>query len=594
MIKRTHSCGDLRDSDAGASVRLCGWVNTYREQGKGLVFLDLRDRAGLTQVVCDLEDSDSELVEIARGLRREDCIGVEGKVRLRDGGANDKLDTGAIELVAERIQVFSKSKTPPILPDDHEADKISEDKRLEYRYIDLRRPSMQKILRTRSQVTRIVRDHFGNEGFLEVETPFLIKSSPEGARDFIVPSRQYPGQWYALPQSPQIFKQILMISGCDRYLQIVRCFRDEDPRADRQAEFTQVDLEMSFVDREDVMDIMGSFATRLWQEILGVDIGDIPRMSWHDAMEDYGIDRPDLRFDLKLVDCGDWAGDIGFRVFDDALAKPNPRVKAIVIPGGAEKITRKQIDELDAMAKQFGAGGLPVTKVTADGFATGIAKFLAPHAERVREALGAQDGDLVLFGADTFETCLKAMGELRLKLGRDLGLIDDAAWKFLWVVDFPMFERDEEAGRWKAIHHPFTSPMPGEESKLETAPGDSISAGYDLVCNGSEIAGGSVRIHDQAIQAKVFELLGLDGDTAKLKFGFLLDALQYGAPPHGGIAFGLDRLVMLLVGTNNIRDVIAFPKTQTGQDLMSNAPGPVDAEQLEELFVSSTAPEEDA
>lgn len=593
MLKRTHTCGQLRAEDAGTTATLCGWVNTYRDQGKGLLFIDLRDREGLTQVVFDLEDAPPAIVEASRSLRREDVVACRGIVRRRDGGVNPKLATGEIEIMATELEVLSRTETPPILPDDHDADRIAEEKRLQHRYIDLRRPRMQRILRLRNDVTRATRDYFGDLGFLEVETPFLIKTTPEGARDFVVPSRLHPGQWYALPQSPQIFKQILMIAGCDRYLQIVRCFRDEDPRADRQAEFSQIDLEMSFVDRDDVIEVMSGFARSIWKRVLDVEIGEIPVMTWQEAMDRYGIDRPDLRFGLELHDVSDLAGRSDFRVFAEALAKPTGVVKAIRLPGGAESATRKTIDGWDAFVKTFGAGGLPYAKYTAEGFQTGVAKFLEPFGSDLVARLGLEPGDLVLFAADAWTVATRALGELRLRIARDLEMIDRSLWRFTWVVDFPMFERDEEAGRWVALHHPFTAPMPGEEEKLVSDPGACISAGYDLVCNGSEIAGGSIRIHQREVQQRVFALLGLEAEDAEIKFGFLLKALRYGAPPHGGIAFGLDRLVMLLAGTENIRDVIAFPKTQTGQDLMTEAPGPVDPAQLVELHVRNVevAPE---
>ena len=591
MLKRTHMCGALRASDAGSEVVLCGWINTYRDQGKGLLFVDVRDRDGITQAVFDLEDANAELLEVSRGLRREDVVAIRGTVRVRDGKPNKKLATGEIEVVASELEVLSKTDTPPILPDDHEASKIAEEKRLTYRYIDLRRPRMQSILETRHKVARIARTYFDEHGFLEIETPCLIKTTPEGARDFVVPARAYPGQWYALPQSPQIFKQILMMGGCDRYLQIVRCFRDEDPRADRQAEFTQIDLEMSFVDRDDVIDMMTGFATRVWKEVLGYDIGDIPRISYADAMERYGIDRPDMRFAMELTDVSDLAAKTDFRVFNDALAKENGAVKCMVVKGGASKLTRKITDGYSEFVKQFGAGGVPVTKVTADGLDTGIARFLEPIAGDIISRTGAEEGDTILFAADTWSIATKAMGELRNRVARDLDLIPKDVWSFVWVVDFPMFERDEDAGRWVALHHPFTAPMPDQLDRMESDPSGCISAGYDLVCNGSEIGGGSIRIHRTDTQAKVFKLLGLTEEDANEKFGFLLDALRYGAPPHGGVAFGLDRLVMLLAGTDNIRDVIAFPKTQTGQDLMTGAPGSIEQGQLDELHVTQVLPE---
>ncbi|MHC4947608.1 MAG: aspartate--tRNA ligase [Planctomycetota bacterium] len=592
MLKRTHKCGELRSTDIGRSVTLAGWVNTYRDQGKGLFFVDLRDRDGLTQVVFDLEDADPAVVETARSLRREDVVAITGAVQARAGGENPKLDTGEIEVMATALEVLNRTETPPILPDDYEADKIAEEKRLRYRFIDLRRPRMQGILALRHEVARVARTYFAENDFIEVETPCLIKSTPEGARDFIVPSRMYPGQWYALPQSPQIFKQILMVSGCDRYLQIVRCFRDEDPRADRQAEFSQIDLEMSFVDRDDVMDMMSGFARRLWHDVLGVEIGEIPVLSYREVMDRFGIDRPDLRFGLELTDVSDLAGRTDFRVFTEALAKPDGVVKAMRVPGGAKSLTRKMTDGYGEFVKSFRAGGLPTVKRTEQGWETGVARFLEPIGDELRDRVGAEPGDAVLFTADTRAIAERALGELRLQVGRDLDLIDRTGWKFVWVVDFPMFEHDEEAGRWTSPHHPFTAPRPDQVDRLADDPGACVSAAYDLVCNGSEIGGGSIRIHDQRVQSKVFELLGLTPEDADQKFGFLLRALRFGAPPHGGIAFGLDRLVMLLAGTENIRDVIAFPKTQTGSDLMTEAPGPVDAEQLEELHVRIVHPED--
>ena len=590
MLKRSHMCGELRSDHAGQTVTLAGWVNTYRDQGKGLIFIDLRDREGLIQVVFDLEDVDEHVVTEARSLRREDVIAITGPVRKRVGDPNPRLATGEVEVMATKLEVLNKTETPPILPDEHDAQKIAEEKRLQYRYIDLRRPRMQQILRRRFEVTRITRQFFADHGFIEIETPCLIKTTPEGARDFIVPSRAYPGQWYALPQSPQIFKQILMASGFDRYLQIVRCFRDEDPRADRQAEFSQIDLEMSFVDRDDIIALMSDFARRLWMQMLDIDIGEIPVMSHQEAMDRFGIDRPDTRFSLELTDVSDLAAKTEFRVFQDALAKEKGVVKAIRVPGGATKMSRKLTDGYSEFVKTFGAGGVPTVKYTENGYETGVAKFVAPIADELKQRLGLEVGDLVFFGADTKTVVCRALGELRNKLARDLDLIDQTVWKFLWVVDFPMFDYDAEQGRWVALHHPFTAPMPGEQDKLDDDPGGCISAAYDLVCNGSEIAGGSIRIHQPPMQQKVFRLLGINDEEAEQKFGFLLRALRYGAPPMGGIAFGLDRLVMLLVGTNNIRDVIAFPKTQTGQDLMTEAPGPVDPQQLEELHVRIELP----
>jgi aspartyl-tRNA synthetase len=593
MIKRTHFCGQLRAPDAGKTAALCGWVNTYREQGKALFFVDLRDKEGLAQVV--FEGGSEELMERARAVRREDVIGVRGRIRIRTGGANPKLASGEVELVAEELEVFNKAETPPILPDEHDADRINEETRLQYRYIDLRRPRMQSILRTRSRITKFTRDYFASQGFMEIETPLLIKSTPEGARDFVVPSRLHPGSWYALPQSPQLFKQILMVAGCDRYLQICRCLRDEDPRADRQAEFSQIDLEMSFVDRDDVIHMMSGFTRGLWKELFAHDIGEIPRMTWAEAMERYGIDRPDTRFELPIEDISDLAATCDFKVFQEALAKRSPAgrsgvVKCIRVPGGAEKLTRKLTDGYTEWVRTFRAGGVPVVKRTAAGLETGIAKFLEPIKDALAARVGLEVGDALLFACDTWEIATKTMGELRLRVAADLGLIPKDGWNFLWVVDFPMFDWDHENRRWVALHHPFTSPNPDQFPILESDPGACLSAGYDLVLNGSEIAGGSIRIHRMDVQQRVFNLIGLSNEEAQAKFGFLLSALRHGAPPHGGMAFGLDRLVMHVVGTDNIRDVIAFPKTQSGADLMIDAPSPISDEQLGELSVRSALP----
>ncbi|MEO1008250.1 MAG: aspartate--tRNA ligase [Planctomycetota bacterium] len=601
MLKRTTACGELREANVGETVSLAGWVNNYRDHGSGLVFIDVRDHTGLTQLVFDKEDAPHEVVDAADKLRNEDVIAARGRVRLRDGGPNPKLATGTIEVVVEELHTLAKADTPPFQPGD-EQNLPGEELRLKYRYLDLRRPAMQRTLRTRHRVTKIARDFFDALGFIEVETPSLCRSTPEGARDYLVPSRLQPGEFYALPQSPQLFKQILMVAGADRYMQVCRCFRDEDPRADRQAEFSQIDLELSFVEREDVLEMMEAFARTLWKEVLGVEVPAFQRMTYREAMDRFGIDRPDLRFGLELVDISDLAAKTDFRVFGDALAK-NPGeapaflrnggvVKAIRVPGGAATLTRKLTDGYTEFVKQFGAGGVPVAKVAESGFETGIARFVEPIFADLKERMGLEAGDTVLFGADAYDTCTRALGELRIKVARDLGLIDENQWAFLWVVDFPMFEFDEGGGRYHALHHPFTAPRSDQiEDFLAVDPANReavkaiLSDGYDMVCNGSEIGGGSIRIHRRDVQQKVFGLLGLSEEEAREKFSFLLEALRFGAPPHGGIAFGLDRLVMHLAGTDNIRDVMAFPKTQTGADLMTEAPAAVDEAQLRDLHI---------
>ncbi len=588
MLKRTHSCGQLRPANIAEEVILAGWVNARRDQGKGLIFIDLRDREGVTQLTFDQEDTDAAYLEQADKLRNEDVIAARGIVRERAAGPNPKLATGEIEVVVKELEILNRAETPPFIPEERGTDKeIREDLRLRYRYIDLRRPKMANILRTRHKVTMAMRRYLDQQGFLEIETPFLCKSTPEGARDFLVPSRVQPGLFYALPQSPQLFKQILMVAGADKYCQIVRCFRDEDPRADRQAEFTQLDLEMSFIDSEDIMQVVEGLTRYIWKEVAGIDLPAFPRMTYHEAMDRFGIDRPDLRFGMELVDVSDLAKQTEFGVFRSALEEETGVVKAIRVPGGAS-MSRKETDALGKFVSEFGAKGLPTVKLTDEGWSTGIAKFMEPIGEALRERLGVEVGDLVIFACDTYEVASRSLGELRNKLARDLGLLEETQWKPLWVVDFPAFEWNEEDQRWYAKHHPFTAPKPQDIAKLESDPGSVLSNAYDLVMNGSEIAGGSVRIHDRGVQSRIFSLLGLSEEEAKLKFSFLLEALQYGAPPHGGIAFGLDRLVMLLCGTTNIRDVIAFPKTLNGADLMTQAPSPVDAAQLDELHIQLT------
>ncbi len=589
MLKRTCTCGDPRKENNGKKMTLSGWVNTYRDQGKGLVFIDLRDRYGMTQVVFDAEDTPEGVMEQGTSLRREDVVSITGEVRMREGKPNPKLTTGEIELVAKEIEIINRTAKLPILPDDHEADNIGEEHRLTYRYIDLRRPKMQEILRLRHNITQFTRNFFADRDFLEIETPLLITPTPEGARDFIVPSRHQAGSWYALPQSPQIFKQILMVAGCDKYLQICKCLRDEDPRADRQAEFTQIDLEMSFVDQDDVLEIMSEFAKSLYKEVGGIDLGDLPQMSWKDAMNNYGSDRPDIRFDLKLTDVTELAKKTDFKVFNEACDSGGS-VKAMRVPGGAEKMSRKKTDAFAEVAKTYGAGGLPVVKYQGGEFVTGVAKFVEPIKDELVKALGLEDGDIVMFGVGNYRVACTALGEVRLAVAKELDLIPKSMFRGLWVIDFPMFDWNEEASRWVSEHHPFTAPLESQLDILETDPKNCLSSGYDLVINGAEVGGGSIRIHSPEVQSKVFGLLGLNPEEAEEKFGFLLNALRYGAPPHGGVAFGLDRLVMMMIGTDNIRDVIAFPKTQTGADLMCEAPGIADPNQLEELGIVMREP----
>jgi aspartyl-tRNA synthetase len=584
---RTHYCGLVDEALIGQPVTLCGWADVARNLG-GLCFIDLRDHEGIVQVVAEPSDADgnAEVVAAAAQVHYEDCLRVTGTVRRRQS-VNDRIRTGQVEVVATKIEVLNKAEPLPF----HAHENPGEDIRLKYRYLDLRTPQMQKMMRTRIRLVQALRRWLDARGFQDIETPILTKATPEGARDFLVPARMHPGEFYALPQSPQLFKQILMMAGFDRYYQIARCFRDEALRADRQLEFTQLDMEFAWVTERDVQDTVEALVRDVFREVMGVGLADpFPRLSFEEAMRRFGSDKPDLRIALELVDVAGLVKNCEFKVFTDWANHEDGRVVALRAPGGAA-LSRRQIDDYAAHAAKFGAKGLAWMKIEdagkgRDGINSPIAKFLddATLAALI-EATSVQSGDLVFFGAATYKTASDFMGALRLKLGRDLGLVREG-WEPLWVTDFPMFEWDEEANRYVALHHPFTAPAVDSIEGLRANAKTAVSRGYDMVLNGNEIGGGSIRIHDSAMQSAVFELLGIDKEEAELKFGFLLEALRYGAPPHGGIAFGIDRIAALMAGTESIRDVIAFPKTTTAQCLMTGAPSPIPEAQLAEVHVA--------
>ncbi|MDV6345233.1 aspartate--tRNA ligase [Nitrosomonas sp. Is37] len=589
---RTNYCGTINTRYLNQTVTLYGWVHRRRDHG-GVIFIDLRDREGIVQVVCDPVNVNT--FQIAEKIRNEFVLKIIGIVRPRpEGTVNLALQTGEVEVLVDTIEILNPSLTPPFQMDE---ENLSEAIRLEHRYLDLRRPVMQKNLRLRHKVTMAVRSFLDQEGFIDVETPMLTKSTPEGARDYLVPSRVNDGHFFALPQSPQLFKQLLMVSGFDRYYQITRCFRDEDLRADRQPEFTQIDIETSFLNESEIMALMEGMIRNLFREAIGIDLPDpFPRLSHEEAMFKYGSDKPDLRIPLVFTELTDLMQDVPFQVFRDAAQKPDGRVAALRIPKGSE-LSRKEIDDYTQFVAIYGAKGLAYIKINSlekgiEGLQSPILKFLPETVvNAVLERSGAQDGDLVFFGADKAKVVNDALGALRVKIGHERGLID-SEWKPLWVVDFPMFEWDEEENRWKALHHPFTSPADGHEDLLVTEPGKALSKAYDMVLNGVEIGGGSVRIHRQDVQSKVFNALNISEGEAREKFGFLLNALQYGAPPHGGIAFGLDRVVAMMTGAESIRDVIAFPKTQRAQCLLTRAPNVVEEKQLRELHIRLRNPVE--
>src|SRR5579859_1360272 len=586
---RSHYCGQVNEKLIGTEVTVAGWVHRRRDHG-GVIFIDLRDREGLLQIVFDPDAA--KMFEEAGKLRNEFVIRVRGLVRARPGGTeNTNLASGRVELLARELEVLNRSEPLPFQLDET----VGEEVRLKYRYLDLRREVMNQRLRLRHRITRSMRSFLDSNGFIDLETPMLGKTTPEGARDYLVPSRTHAGKFFALPQSPQIYKQLLMISGFDRYYQIVRCFRDEDLRADRQPEFTQLDIETSFLDQSQIQELMEGLVRHLFKQVLKVELPNpMPRMSYAEAMRRYGSDKPDLRVPLELVDVADLVQGCDFKVFAGPAADPRGRVTALRVPQGG-RLSRKEIDDYTAYVARYGAKGLAYVKVNElakgrDGLQSPILKFLSDAAiAAIMQRVSAKDGDLIFFGADSAKVVSDALGALRLKVGQDLKLVAPG-WRPLWVVDFPMFEWDADAKRWQAMHHPFTSPANLDHAALAASPGEATAKAYDMVLNGSEIGGGSVRIHNQELQSVVFDLLGISAEEARTKFGFLLDALKFGAPPHGGIAFGLDRLAMLMAGADSIRDVIAFPKTQTAADLLMDAPTEVSEAQLKELHIRVRTP----
>ena len=583
---RTHNCGELRKDDVGTQVTLCGWVESKRDHG-GAVFIDLRDRYGLTQVVVGPPEANSDLIAQAGRVPAESVILIRGTVADRlEGKTNAKLETGDIEVRSEHFEVLNACQTPPFTPS--QSDLPGEDLRLKYRFLDLRRPAMLRSMVLRSKIIKVMRDYFEEHDFIDVETPILGRSTPEGARDYLVPSRVHPNSFYALPQSPQLYKQILMVAGFDRYVQVAKCFRDEDLRSDRQPEFTQLDLEMSFVDSEDIIGLIDGLVVRSAKEVLGKEVNTpLPRITYEEAMRRFGSDAPDLRFEMEIVDVTSVAKKTEFRVFRGTADAGN-FVRGIPVKEAATKYSRRQIDELTEYVKNdFGAKGLAWFRVEDDGSLwSPISKNFEPeHLEEIKTLMGGQPGDLLMFLADTWDVTCKGLAGLRCRLAAELGLIDPEELHCSWVTEFPMFENNEESGSWHAMHHPFTAPLAEDLHKLESDPAGCRAQAYDLVINGSEAGGGTIRIHNPEIQSKVLSLLGIDEETAEDRFGFLLNALKYGAPPHGGIALGVDRWVMLFAGLDNIREVIAFPKTQKAGDLMTEAPGQVDKAQLEELFL---------